>query len=128
MTTSPIRPLLYLTVCVFAIWSLIAVPVCAYSGANLKAVNLAAMINLLPGWWTLILVTRSRRIHPTLQVAVLTGNGLIRLIFPVVAGGVGWYLISDLQDRELELVVWSGVFYVVSLIAGTTISYRIVSS
>jgi len=112
----------------FATWSLIALPACLYFETNTKAATFAATINLLPGWWTLILVERSRRIDPTLQIAALTGNALIRLIFPVVAGGLGWYLISGLEGREFELVVWSGVFYVIALIAGTTLSYRIVTS
>ena len=128
MTLTAIRPMLVLASVLFATWSLIAWPTCLYFDTDTKVASLAATINLLPGWWTLILIERSRRIDPTLQIAALTANALIRLIFPVVAGGLGWYLISELQGRELELVVWSGVFYVVSLITGTTLSYRIVTS
>ncbi|WP_162136214.1 hypothetical protein [Zavarzinella formosa] len=105
-----------------------AAPAILFFGTDSKTTILAAVINLLPGIWTLMMAARIRAIHPTLQIAILMGSVFIRLGFAVVAGGLGWYLISDLQGHELELVIWGGVFYVVALIAETLLVHRMVST
>ena len=128
MTPSIYRPLLALSGVLLAAWLFIAWPVSHFAGRNTKPATLAMLVQLVVGLWTLRLTWRARKAEPALQVVVLAGNAMIRMIFPVVAGAFGWYLISDLQGRELELVVWFGLFGVVVLIFGSVIAGKILSS
>jgi hypothetical protein len=122
------RPALTLSLVILGTWIVLAGAAWAAFGVALKAPSLAAVVNWLPGVWTLGLIHKSRASAPTVQIAILMGSSFIRLGLAVVGGGLGWYLISDLHGRELALVIWGGVFYVVTLVAETTLAYRMVAS
>lgn len=122
------RPVLWFTSVIIGFGLLTIIPTCLITQTDAKPAILAALSNWFPGVWSLRLADKSRKLVPILQIAILLGLSFVRLGLAVVTGALGWYLISDLHDRELELLLWGCAFYVVSLITGTILIHDIVSS
>jgi len=97
-------------------------------GADPGASGLAAAVNWLPGMVTIGLIHWTRKARPTVVTAVALAASFIRLIFAVVGGVLGWYLIPCLRGHALELVIWGGVFYVIALVVETTLALRSVTT
>lgn len=121
------RPILLLTLCLGCGWGLIEIAsiVCGYD--NRKVTLLACLSSWWPSVWSIMLIDRTRKTAPIIQIGVAISISFIRLIFTVVTGALGWYLISDLQERALELMVWGVVFYVLALVVSTRLIYQMVT-
>ncbi len=122
------RATLTLTAVILGTWIVLTGPAWGVFGADPRPSAFAAGVNWLPGVLTLGLICWSRTGNPTVQTATLLASSFIRLILSVVGGGLGWYLFPYLRGLALDLVVWGGIFYVVTLVTESMLVHRLVST
>lgn len=122
------RSVLTITAAILGTWVVLAGPAWWIFGADPRPSFLGAAVNWLPGVLTMGLIHWTRTARPTVVTAVALGSSLIRFVFAVVGGGLGWYLIPCLRGHALELVIWGGVFYLVALVVETTLALRSVTT
>jgi hypothetical protein len=84
----------------------------------------AALVCLAPNLLALIVVEVVRSRSETARTGVLLASFLVRPLLAIGLGFVVYVLMPDLKGRELSLLVWGAMFYLILLVAESLVVSR----
>lgn len=105
-------------------WLLLALPAALVSAEGPTVTVPAALVCLVPNLLALGVARLVRTKSPYTQVGVLLASFVIRPLVVVVLGTAVYFLFPPLRGRELSLLVWGAVFYLIILAAESYVVSR----
>jgi hypothetical protein len=105
-------------------WLLIAGPAALVSDEGPQVTVPAALVCLVPNLLALGVAGLVRTTNPITQMGILLASFLIRPLLALALGFATYYLFPPLKGREVSLLVWGAVFYLIDLGAETYVVTR----
>ena len=117
-TPLALRPSVWLSAAVVALWLVLAGPAWWLAGrSGIEGLSYSAVLCLVPGWLVFFLSSRYRVADTRVQVILIATT--VRLLF--VAAGTLVVLQVRPELRLREFLVWIIVFYLATLVAETAL-------
>jgi len=108
-------------------WLVLAGPAALVSDEGPTVTGPAALVCLVPNLLALGVAGLVRGKSQLTQTGVLLASFLIRPLVALALGLAAYYLYPPLKGRELSLLVWGAVFYLIVLAAESYVVSRQVS-
>jgi hypothetical protein len=119
------KHLLLLSLGMIFVWASLAVPAhFFFDGPPLVLTGLAAGICGIPALLTLFLIDRFGRRSPEDRLFVFILSIALRMGLTVFGGWIAYEVIPLVHQNRKSFIAWGLVFYLLTLIAETTIVYR----
>jgi hypothetical protein len=105
-------------------WVVLAGPSMLLGGDGPEVTVPAALVCLAPNLLALIVVEAVRSRSETARTGVLLASFLVRPLLAIGLGFVVYVLLPHLKGRELSLLVWGAMFYLILLAAESAVVSR----